>query len=391
MIAHKTARIGRDFAFEERSPFFFAFADERILGIHAVGKITGIVPVLLPFIQRKLPLRRFSSTLAVDFTYPMKRILSGLQPSGKVHIGNYFGYMKPNLDFATTHEVFLMIADLHALTTVRDAAELRTNIREVALDFLACGLDPAKTTLFRQSTVSEHTELTWIFSTITPLGILERAHAFKDKTARGLEVNTGLFTYPLLMACDILLYDVHFVPVGKDQKQHVEIARDIALKFNNIYGEAFPVLPEAIISEETGIVPGTDGQKMSKSYKNTIDIFADDKMLQKQIMSIVTDSKSVDEPKDPQTDTVFALAKLFFAPEELQELEKKYRSGGFGYGDAKKWLLEKVRAYFAPFRQKRAELAADPKKVLAVLEEGAARARQVAAKKMQLVREKIGL
>ncbi|MBI5414553.1 tryptophan--tRNA ligase [Candidatus Peregrinibacteria bacterium] len=321
----------------------------------------------------------------------MKRILTGLQPSGKLHIGNYFGSMKPNLELGKTHEAFLMIADMHALTTIQNAKEMSENIRDVALDFLTFGLDPEKTTFFRQSDVPEHTELTWIFSNIVPLGVLERAHSFKDKKAKGLEANTGLFIYPILMACDILLYDPHYVPVGKDQKQHVEMTRDIALKFNHIYGEGFPIIPEPMISEETGVVPGIDGQKMSKSYGNTIEIFADEKTLQKKIMSIVTDSKGALEPKDPAACNVFTLAKLFFSEDELKDLEGKYRAGGFGYGDAKKWLFEKVNVYFAPYRKKREELAKNPEKVDTILRFGAEKAREKAKAKMKIVRELVGL
>jgi len=320
-----------------------------------------------------------------------QRILTGIQSSGKLHIGNYFGSMKPNLELAETHEAFLMIADLHALTTLRNAEELRENTFDVALDFLACGLDPEKTTFFRQSAVPEHTELTWILATLTPLGMLERAHSFKDKMAKGLDINAGLFTYPILMACDILLYDPHFVPVGKDQKQHVEMARDIAMKFNAAYGEGFPVLPEPLISEQTGIIPGIDGQKMSKSYRNTIDIFASEKELQKQIMSIVTDSKGVADPKDPDTCTVFALAKLFFTADELADLRAKYLQGGFGYGDAKKWLFEKVNAYFAPMREKRKHFIEHPERVQNILRLGNERARGFAKAKMEKIHELVGL
>ncbi len=321
----------------------------------------------------------------------MKRTLTGVQPSGKLHIGNYFGSIQPNLELAKTHEAFLFIADLHALTTVRDPDVLRSNVLDVALDFLASGLDPEKTTFYRQSDIPEHTELAWILSNLTPLGMLERAHSFKDKTAKGLEVNTGLFTYPVLMAADILLYEPHFVPVGKDQKQHVEMARDIALKFNHAYGETFRIIPEPMISEETGVVPGTDGQKMSKSYGNTIPIFLEGKALQKIIMSITTDSKGVGEPKEPEKCTVFTLAKLFFSPDEIKDLEGKYRKGGFGYGDAKKWLYEKMEAFFAPYRAKRKELAENPEKLDLILRFGAEKAREIARKKLDEVRRNIGL
>ncbi len=321
----------------------------------------------------------------------MKRILTGLQPSGELHIGNYFGSMKPNLELAETHEAFMTIVDLHALTTVHDAAKLRKYSIDTALDLLACGLDPQKTILFCQSDVHEHAELTWIFSTITPLGLLERSHAFKDKKARGLEVNTGLFTYPILMASDILLYDPHYVPVGKDQKQHVEMVRDIAQKFNNTFGEAFPLLPEPMISEETGVVPGIDGQKMSKSYGNTIEIFDDEDVMEKKIMSIVTDSKGVDEPKDPETCNVFQLAKLFFSENELSDLDQKYRNGGFGYGDAKKWLFERTHAYFTPFRTKREDFEKEIDAVHRILDAGAQKARDIAGAKMKVVKEMVGL
>lgn len=321
----------------------------------------------------------------------MKRIVTGVQSSGKLHIGNYFGSLKPNIELSEKYEAYLFIADLHALTTVRDPEALRQQTWDVALDFLACGLNPSKATFFRQSAVPAHSELSWILSNLTSLGMLERAHSFKDKKAKGIEVNAGLFTYPILMASDILLYDPDFVPVGKDQKQHVEMTRDIAQRFNSIYGEVFPVLPEPLISEETGIIPGTDGQKMSKSYGNTIPIFAPEKEIRKSVMGIVTDSKGAEEPKDPETCTVFQLCRLFFSAAELQELEEKYRTGGFGYGDAKKWLFEKIQAYFAPFAAKRKELAVEPEKIKTILRFGAEKAREMADEKIKQVHKMMGL
>ncbi len=320
----------------------------------------------------------------------MKRILSGIQPTGALHLGNYFGMMRPAIALQDEGEAFYFIADYHALTTVRSAEALRKNTREVALDFLACGLDPAKASLFRQSDVPEVTELAWILSTMTPMGLLERCHSYKDKIARGIAPSHGLFAYPVLMAADILIYDSDVVPVGRDQKQHIEVARDIVVKLNECYGEVFK-LPEPSIREDVAVVPGTDGQKMSKSYENTIPLFLEEKPLRKLIMRMVTDSTPVEQPKDPDASSIYALYKLFASPEEAAVMANDYRRGGVGYGEFKQRLFEAVRDHFEPMRLKRAELAADATAVDRVLAEGAARARAVAQHTMERVRKAVGL
>jgi tryptophanyl-tRNA synthetase len=317
------------------------------------------------------------------------RILSGVQPSGKLHLGNYFGAIKQHIELQDEGECFYFIADLHALTTIQNAEELQANVRDVALDYLALGLDPKKTVFFRQSDVPEVTELAWIFSTVTGMGLLERAHSYKDKVARGLPASVGLFFYPVLMAADILIYRSHLVPVGQDQVQHLEITRDIAGYFNRTYGEIFP-LPEYRLGQAP-VVPGLDGKKMSKSYGNTIEIFAEGKELKKKVMSIVTDSTPLEAPKDPDKCTVFKLYSLFATPQEQQELAEKYRAGGFGYGQAKQMLYEKIEQYFAAARQRRRELAKEPGLVEEVLRQGAARARAEARATMALVRRAVGL
>jgi tryptophanyl-tRNA synthetase len=272
----------------------------------------------------------------------MKRILSGVQPSGKPHIGNYLGAIRQHIEMQKDYECFLFIADLHALTTVRDAELMRKQSYELAVAYLALGLDPKKTAFFKQSSLPEHAELCWIFDCITKMPFIERAHAWKDAQAKGKkEVTVGLFNYPVLMSADILLYQPDLVPVGKDQKQHVEIARDIATNFNQTFGETFK-LPDAFIKEDVAVVPGTDGQKMSKSYGNTIDLFGTDAELKKQVMGIITDSTPLEDPKDPETCNVFKLYKLFADKKEIQELAAKYKAGGMGYGDAKKTLLSKL-------------------------------------------------
>ena len=317
------------------------------------------------------------------------RILSGVQPSGKLHLGNYFGAIKQHIELQDEGECFYFIADLHALTTIQNAEELQANVRDVALDYLALGLDPKKTVFFRQSDVPEVTELAWIFSTVTGMGLLERAHSYKDKVARGLPASVGLFFYPVLMAADILIYRSHLVPVGQDQVQHLEITRDIAGYFNHTYGEIFP-LPEYRLGQAP-VVPGLDGKKMSKSYGNTIEIFAEGKELKKKVMSIVTDSTPLEAPKDPDKCTVFKLYSLFATPQEQQELAERYRAGGFGYGQAKQMLYEKIEQYFAAARQRRRELAKEPGLVEEVLRQGAARARAEARATMALVRRVVGL
>ena len=323
------------------------------------------------------------------------RILSGIQPSGKLHLGNYFGMMKPCLEWQAKGEVYLFIANYHALTTVSDPAFLRQATLDVALDFLACGLDPQKTAFYRQSDVPEVTELSWLLSVITPKGLLERCHSNKDKKAKLAEddldkVNHGLFSYPVLMAADILAVDSDVVPVGKDQKQHVEVTRDIALKFNHQYGEVFRI-PKEQIREEVAVVPGVDGQKMSKSYNNTIEIFGEAKDVRARIMRIVTDSKTVAEPKDPEQCNVFKLYKLLASDVQREELAGRYRAGGMGYGDAKKALAALVDEYFGPMRQKRAELAGNLDYVETVLRDGAAKARALATATLKRARRAMGL
>jgi tryptophanyl-tRNA synthetase len=327
------------------------------------------------------------------------RVLSGIQPSGVLHLGNYFGAMRQHIALQEGNEAYYFIADLHALTTVRDADLMRRYTRDVALDYLALGLDPKRAVFFRQSDVPEVTELSWILATVTPKAMLENAHAYKDKVAKGLPADTGLFTYPVLMAADILIYDSEVVPVGRDQKQHLEIARDIAGRFNQQYAKGYDPrtgagaifrLPEPMILEDVAVVPGIDGQKMSKSYGNTIDIFGDSRETKKRIMSIVTDSAGIQDPKDPKASTLFHLLKLFSTPEETAEIERQFREGGVGYGEFKKRLFEKTLAAFEPARRKRAELAATGV-VEDVLCEGAARAREVAKRTIERVRRAVGV
>lgn len=318
------------------------------------------------------------------------RVFSGIQPSGQLHLGNYFGSIKPNVDLQKeSDQSFYFIVDLHALTTVQDPALLRQYRADAVLDLLASGFDPEKSILFYQSDVPEHTELMWIFSTLAPMGLLERAVSYKDKVEKGITASVGLFTYPVLMAADILLYDANLVPVGKDQKQHVEIARDLAVKFNNTYGETF-VLPEPKIREDVAVVPGTDGQKMSKSYGNTIPLFGSESSIKKAIMGIVTDSVGPTEPKDPDTCTVYQIHKLFLSSAEQDALADEYRNG-LAYGDAKKRLLEAYMDHFGEMRQKREALAADPAHIAAIMKDGAAKASAVAQKTMERVRKAIGL
>jgi tryptophanyl-tRNA synthetase len=318
------------------------------------------------------------------------RVLSGIQPSGKLHIGNYFGMMKPAIELQDKGETYLFIANYHALTSVSDPEQLRQGTLDVALDFLACGLDPEKTVFFRQSDVPEVTELTWLLSTVTPMGLLERCHSFKDKTAKGIAATHALFSYPVLMAADILAVQSTLVPVGRDQKQHVEVTRDIAIKFNNQFGEVFTI-PEPSIREDVAVIPGIDGQKMSKSYDNHIELFGDSKATRKRVMRIVTDSTPLEEPKDPDTCNVFALYKLFASEAELEALADKYRSGGFGYGDAKKALHEAMTSYFEPFRAKREALAEDLDFVESVLARGAEQARATAGETLTAARRAMGL
>ncbi len=319
------------------------------------------------------------------------RILTGIQPSGTLHIGNYFGAIKPAVELQERGEAFYFIADYHSMTSLPDATQRRKHSFDVALDFLACGLDPKRSVFWLQSDLPEVAELFWILGTLTPMGLLERAHSYKDKTARGISPNFGLFAYPVLMAADILLYNANLVPVGKDQKQHLEMTRDIAIKFNQTYGETF-VVPEPEIREDVATVPGLDGQKMSKSYNNTLDIFGDEKVVRKKIMSIVMDSRTPAEPKpDADKNIAIQLLKLVAPAETARELEDKLRAGGLGYGDLKKALFEHYWSYFAQARAKRAELAAAPDFVSQVLREGAARARQVASPILKQARKACGL
>lgn len=318
------------------------------------------------------------------------RILSGIQPSGKLHIGNYFGMMRPAIELQEQGEAYLFIANYHAMTSVHDAAALRQMTSDVALDFLACGIDPDKTAFYRQSDVPEVHELAWMLSVLCPMGLLERCHSYKDKIAKGIAASHGLFAYPVLMAADILAVNSNVVPVGRDQKQHVEVTRDLAIRFNNTYGETF-IIPEPSIREQVAVVPGIDGQKMSKSYNNTIEIFSEGKPLKKQVMKIVTDSTPLEDPKDPDTCNVFALYKLFGTEEEIADLAARYRAGGMGYGTAKTELLEKINALFGPMREKRAELAADMDYVEDVLRQGAEKARTIARETLNKARQAVGL
>lgn len=319
------------------------------------------------------------------------RILSGIQPSGALHLGNYFGMMLPSIQLQDQGEAYYFIANYHSMTTVFDAEARRKNTLDVALDFLACGLDPKKSVFFRQSDVPGVTELSWILTSITPMGLLERCHSYKDKLAHGISPNHGLFAYPVLMAADILIYDSNVVPVGRDQKQHVEVTRDLAIKFNQAYGETF-VVPEPRIQESVAVVPGTDGQKMSKSYGNTIEIFGEEKATRKKIMSLVMDSRSPQEPKpDADKNIAIQLLKLLAPPADAANFENRLREGGLGYGDLKKALFEHYWNYFEPARKKRAELAANLDHVEAILRDGALRAHNVADKVLHRARKACGL
>ncbi|MHC4517221.1 MAG: tryptophan--tRNA ligase [Planctomycetota bacterium] len=318
------------------------------------------------------------------------RVLSGIQPSGRLHIGNYFGAMRQHLQLQAEHEGFYFIADYHALTSNPAPDTLAQHSLDVAMDYMALGLDTDKTVFWRQSDVPEVTELTWLLSCVTPLGLLQRCVSYKDKVAQGLSPNHGLFAYPVLQAADILTYQSNLVPVGADQKQHIEVTRDIAVRFNNAYGETF-VVPEEHIIESVAIVPGTDGRKMSKSYGNTVEIFEPEKTVKKKIMRIVTDSTPVEDPKDPEKCNVFALLKLVASPEELTQWEHRYRNGGMGYGEAKKRLAELTIDYFKPYREKRAELENDLGAVREMLKNGGDRARAVAAQTLAQARRAVGL
>ncbi|MBL68758.1 MAG: tryptophan--tRNA ligase [Verrucomicrobiales bacterium] len=319
------------------------------------------------------------------------RILSGIQPSGTLHVGNYFGMMRPAIELQEQGEAYYFIADYHSMTTITDAAERRANTLGVALDFLACGLDPAKSVFFVQSEVPEVTELTWLLGTVTPMGLLERCHSYKDKMAKGIAPNFGLFAYPVLMAADILAYDSNIVPVGRDQKQHVEVTRDIAIKFNQEYGEVF-VLPEPQIRDAVAVVPGTDGQKMSKSYNNTIEIFGAEKPLRKKIMRLVMDSRPPEEPKpDADKNIAVQLLKLVAPTDAAVDWEDRLRAGGLGYGDLKKALFEHYWEHFAEARARRADLENNLDHVHQVLKDGAEKSRELAQTVLDRAKQASGL
>ncbi|XZE33298.1 tryptophan--tRNA ligase [Pirellulaceae bacterium SH501] len=318
------------------------------------------------------------------------RVLSGIQPTGRFHWGNYFGAIKQYIELQHEHEGYYFIADLHALTTVRDAAVLRGFVRDAAIDLLALGLDPSKATLFVQSDIPEVSELCWLLMTGTPLGLLERCHAYKDKKEKGIKADAGLFTYPVLMAADILAYDANWVPVGEDQVQHIEVCRDLARSFNAHYGEVF-TMPEARIVADAAKVPGTDGEKMSKSYNNTLGLFEPAKDLRKKIMRISTDSRPMEDPKDPENDHLFQLYRLLATPEQTEEVRAIYLRGGFGYGDIKKRLADAADVYLEPARARRAELEGNPDQVDKILKEGASRARARARAVLDRAQKACGL
>jgi tryptophanyl-tRNA synthetase len=318
-------------------------------------------------------------------------MLSGIKPTGRPHIGNYFGMMRQLIDLQNTdrYQNMFFIPDYHALNSVFDKEVMSSNIVDIIIDYLAIGFDPKKSMIFKQSDVSEHTELAWIFDTITTMPYLQRAHAYKDAESKGKEISVGVFNYPMLMASDILLYDTKLVPVGQDQKQHVEYARDTAEKFNRIYKEEIFVMPEEKIIE--GVVVGTDGQKMSKSYNNTIPLFATPDEIKKAVMSIPTDSKGIEDPKNPEEDNVFKIHRLFASEVELKELEERYLKGGIGYKESKEILIKNVENFLSPFCEKREIFASDTDFVLDLLKEGGMRAKDKASKKMDKVREAIGV
>lgn len=318
------------------------------------------------------------------------RVLSGIQPTGRPHWGNYFGAIRQYIDLQDEDESYYFVANLHALTTVRDPKLLAGYTLDAAIDLVALGLDPNRATLFVQSDVPEVSELCWLLLTGTPMGLLERCHAYKDKKAKGLNADAGLFTYPVLMAADILAYDADIVPVGDDQIQHIEVARDLAQSFNHHFGQTF-TLPKAKILDSSAKVPGTDGEKMSKSYNNTLEIFDDPKAQRKKIMRITTDSRPIEEPKEPAGDHLFQLYMLVATPEEIESMAALYRRGGFGYGEVKKALADAAERYFAEARERRAELASQPDKVREILADGAARARKKAGQVLARAKQACGL
>ena len=319
-----------------------------------------------------------------------KRILSGIQPSGSLHLGNYFGMMKRMIEYQDREDLFCFLVNYHALTTVSNGNKLRKETLSAAMDFLALGIDPEKSYFWVQSDIPEVTELTWILSNVTPLGLLERCHSYKDKVARGISPSHGLFAYPVLMAADILIFQSNIVPVGKDQKQHVEVARDIAIKFNNTYGDTF-VIPEEEIQQDLATVPGLDGQKMAKSYDNTVEIFADEKTMKQKVMSIVTDSTPVDQPKNPETCNLFAIYKLFANEDQVKELDDKYRNKPLKYSEIKKELFGMIWEYFAEARQERKKYENSPGDVINILKKGAGKARKIAGNTLQQILKAVGL
>ncbi|MCF7960936.1 MAG: tryptophan--tRNA ligase [Pirellula sp.] len=318
------------------------------------------------------------------------RVLSGIQPTGRFHWGNYFGAIKQYIDLQDAHDGYYFIADLHALTTIREPDVLRGYVRDAALDLLALGLNPERATLFVQSDIPEVSQLCWLLMTGAPLGLLERCHAYKDKASKGLRADVGLFTYPILMAADILAYDSNWVPVGEDQVQHIEVCRDLARSFNAHFGEVF-IMPEAKIVPGAAKVPGTDGEKMSKSYDNTLALFGDPKELRKRIMRISTDSRPMEDAKDPETDHLFQLYRLFASEEQIGEVRAIYWKGGFGYGDIKKRLADAAEIYLEPARKRRLDLENNPARVQEILSQGAAKAREAAGNVLQRVQKACGL
>jgi len=321
----------------------------------------------------------------------METILSGITPSGKLHLGNYFGAIRQHIQMQEEGDAFYFIANYHSLTSITDGDEIRENTLDIALDYLALGLDPEKCTFFAQSDVPQVTELAWILGTFCPVSLMEKGVAYKDKVAQGMSPNIGLFTYPILQAADILIYNSDLVPVGQDQKQNIEICRDLAGKVNHIYDKELLKLPEEHIVESVAVVPGIDGRKMSKSYNNTIGIFDEGKTLKKKVMSIETDSTPLDEPKDPDSCNVFALIKLFADEQTREEIARKYRAGGYGYGHAKKELLGMIEDYFTEAREKRKKLAKKPDYVTEILREGGKKARERAETVMGPLREATGI
>jgi tryptophanyl-tRNA synthetase len=318
------------------------------------------------------------------------RVLSGIQPTGRPHWGNYFGAIRQYIELQDEDESYYFVANLHALTTVRDAKLLAGYTLDAAIDLVALGLDPNRATLFVQSDVPEVSELCWLLLTGTSMGLLERCHAYKDKKAKGLTADAGLFTYPVLMAADILAYDADTVPVGEDQIQHIEVARDLAQSFNHHFGQTF-ILPKAKILDNSAKVPGTDGEKMSKSYNNTLEIFEEPKAQRKKIMRITTDSRPLEEPKDPSTDHLFQLYSLVAKPNQIDDMAALYRRGGFGYGEVKKALADAAETYFGPARERRADLVAQPEKIREMLGDGASRARKKASQVLARAKKACGL